>query len=145
MTILACTMLLVLSGCSSYTRDSEPGKVENITVTQMQEKIDKKESFIIVFTQIGCGACKEFKAMLDGYILSHNVTVYDVVLDEAPEEDRKSELETIRKTFPGMNATPSLYYVKDGKLENKVDTTKESITKDRFDDWVQTYKLDEKK
>ena len=100
--IAACTLLL-LTGCSSkYERDDEPGRVENITVAKMQEMVDKKESFAIVFTQTTCSHCIEFKKMLDGYLLDHNVVLYDVVLDEAPASQRKSDLNTIRKTFPGM-------------------------------------------
>ncbi len=71
--------------------------------------------------------------------------LYDVVLDEAPADERKSELNTIRETFPGMNQTPSLYYVKDGEMENQLENGEEGLTEERFDDWVQRYKLDEKK
>ena len=58
--IAACTLLL-LTGCSSkYERDDEPGRVENITVAKMQEMVDKKESFAIVFTQTTCSHCIEY-------------------------------------------------------------------------------------
>ena len=143
--ISACTLLL-LTGCSSkYERDDEPGRVENITVAKMQEMVDKKESFAIVFTQTTCSHCIEFKKMLDGYLLDHNVVLYDVVLDEAPASQRKSDLNTIRKTFPGMNETPSLFYVKEGKLENLLENGDDGLTEEKFDSWVQRYKLDEKK
>ena len=126
--IAACTLLL-LTGCSSkYERDDEPGRVENITVAKMQEMVDKKESFAIVFTQTTCSHCIEFKKMLDGYLLDHNVVLYDVVLDEAPASQRKS-----------------LYYVKEGKLENLLENGDDGLTEEKFDSWVQRYKLDEKK
>lgn len=42
--IAACTLLL-LTGCSSkYERDDEPGRVENITVSEMQKMVDKKKA-----------------------------------------------------------------------------------------------------
>ena len=76
--IAACTLLL-LTGCSSkYERDDEPGRVENITVAKMQEMVDKKESFAIVFTQTTCSHCIEFKKMLDGYLLI--ITLYCMML-----------------------------------------------------------------
>lgn len=141
-----CMLLIFLTGCgSSYERDTSAGEVVNITVAEMQEMIDKKESFAIVFTQTTCAHCIEFKEMLNTYLLDHNVVLYDVVLDEAPADQRKSDLNTIRETFPGMNQTPSLYYVKDGELENQLENGEEGLTQKRFDDWVQRYKLDEKK
>ncbi|MEF2782040.1 thioredoxin [Erysipelotrichaceae bacterium HCN-30851] len=139
-------LLVFLTGCgSSYERDTSTGEVINIRVAEMQEMIDNKESFAIVFTQTTCGHCIEFKEMLNTYLLDHNVVLYDVVLDEAPADERKSELNTIRETFPGMNQTPSLYYVKDGEMENQLENGEEGLTEERFDDWVQRYKLDEKK
>lgn len=144
--MIMVALTLVLSGCSSkYERDSNPGKLKDITVSQLEEKLAKKETFPIVFTQSFCSFCINFKDMLAGYLPDHNVTLYDVVLDEAPKDEQQKNLDTIRKTFKGFNATPSLYYVKDGKLENTFDMGNDGITKDKFDKWVQTYKLDEKK
>lgn len=143
--IAACTLLL-FTGCGSkYERDDNPGRVENITVSQMQKKIENKESFAIVFTQTTCSHCIDFKKMLDGYLLDHNVVLYDVVLDEAPASQRKSDLKKIRETFPEMNETPSLYYVKDGKMDNLLENGDDGLTEEKFDNWVQRYKLDEKK
>lgn len=142
--IFACTLLL-LSGCSSkYERDSEPGRIETITVAQMQEMIERKESFAIVFTQTTCSHCIEFKEMLDGYLLNHHVVLYDVVLDEAPQSQRQSDLSKIRETFEGMNETPSLYYVEDGEMEDQLENGEDGLTREKFDNWVQRYKLDEK-
>lgn len=144
--ILMVAFTVMLSGCSSsYERDTNAGEVINITVNEMTEKINKKDTFAIVFTQTTCTHCINFKNMLSGYLLDHNVTLYDVVLDEAPKEEQQKNLDTIRKTFPGLKDTPSLYYVKDGKMDTMFEMGKDGITKDKFDNWVQEYRLDEKK
>lgn len=140
------TLTVMLSACSSsYERDTSAGEVIDITVNEMSEKINKKETFAIVFTQTTCSHCIDFKNMLSGYLLDHKVTLYDVVLDEAPQDEQQKNLETIRKTFPGLKDTPSLYYVKAGEMDAMFNMGKEGITKDKFDDWVQEHKLDEKK
>lgn len=141
--VCTCILLLLLSGCdNSYERDDRAGKVETITVAQMQKKIEQKESFAIVFTQNSCAHCVAFKEMLDVYLLDHHVVLYDVILDEAPSTEWKSNLKTIRKTFEGMDETPSLFYVKDGK---KADERIGELDQDTFDDFVQAHRLDEKK
>lgn len=104
--------------------------------------IDKKESFSIVFTQTGCKHCRSFHEMLDSYILYHNITLYEVVLDEAPASQRKANLKTIRKTFEGMDNTPSLYYVDQGKMDDSIIG---EISEDAFDSWVVKHRLDEVK
>ena len=141
--IFACIMALALGGCSSsYERDSTPGEVVRVTVGEMQSMIDKKESFAIVFTQTQCSHCIVFHEMLDEYLLYHNITLYEVVLDEAPKEERSENLKKIRKTFKELDSTPTLYYVKDGKIEEEILGLTEE---DDFDDFVKEYKLDEKK
>lgn len=140
MCIIACIMTLTLAGCSSsYERDENPGQVEVLTVKEMQEKIDNKESFAIIFTQTTCTHCVAFHKMLDSYILYHNITLYEVVLDEAPASERKDNLAQIRKTFKGLEDTPSLYYVNEGKEEDSIIG---SIDEDTFDSWVVKHQLD---
>lgn len=143
-----CVILsaLLISGCSStYERDDNPGKVEKITVAEMQKKIDDKDTFAVVFTQTSCVHCQKFMAMLDTYLLNHNVTLYDVVLDQDPNKDWEGNLEIIRTTFPGMDETPSLFYVKDGVKDNQLENGEEGLTEEAFDQWVQDNKLDAKK
>lgn len=145
MCIFTCLCLLLVSGCSSgYERDERAGKVEKITVEQMQEKIENKDTFVLVFTQSWCEHCKLFKEMLDEYLPTHNVIVYDVVLDEDPIESQEEKLAIIRETFPKMNATPELYYVKDGVKEEQLIADDDGITETKFDSWVQNHQLDKK-
>lgn len=148
--LFACVSLLLVSGCTkedTYNRDETAGSVENITVEEMQKKVDAKETFAIVFTQSWCGHCKDFIKMLGDYLPSHNVTVYDVVLDEDPIKEQTVKLDMIRKTFPEMDATPSVYYVVDGVKQDELmpgDDGK-GITESMFDEWVQKHQIDLKK
>lgn len=143
---ILCVCSLMLTACSSYTRDDDSGELNKINLKEMQRMIDDKESFAIVFTQTTCGACQTFHEMLDTYLLNHNITLYEVVLDEETDADISTNLKTIRKTFKGFKNTPSLYYVKEGTMENQMSTENDAaITEERFDSWVQEYKLDEKK
>ena len=59
-----------------------------------------------------------------------------------PKEERSENLKKIRKTFKELDSTPTLYYVKDGKIEEEILGLTEE---DDFDDFVKEYKLDEKK
>lgn len=145
-----CLLTLTLTACSSsssYERDNKPGELKSITIEEMQEKIDKKESFAIMFSQPTCGACIELKALLDKYLPTHNVVMYDVSLNAAEETQAEvdAKLEVIHKTFPGLEHTPSVYYVEDGKMKNEIENGKDGVTEEKFDSWVQSNKLDEKK
>ena len=142
MCLLGCILTLTLTACSSsYERDENPGELINITVDEMQEKVDNKETFAIVFTKTTCDYCIKFHTMLSSYLLYHNITLYEVVLDEAPQEEQKGNLKQINKTFD-LDSTPTLYYVEEGKVDDKIVG---NIEEDPFDQWVVKHKLDEKK
>ena len=61
--ILALCLCLSLVGCGkiNYERSTEPGVIKEITMADVQNKIDNKETFMFVFTQPSCHNCADFK------------------------------------------------------------------------------------
>ncbi len=145
LSIVTIICLLLLSGCKGYTRDDTPGKIERISVAEMEQKIKNKEEFTILFSQSWCQHCNDFKIMLDDYLPNHNVTVYEVSIDQDENKNRKEVIKKIQSHFETMNATPILYFVKNGKVESELIPDDDGITENKFDSWVQRYKQDEKK
>ena len=145
MYITTLCFLLLLSGCGGYTRDETPGALRTISVADMEKKMKNKEDFVIVFTQSWCAHCEKFRDMLDEYLPKHHVIVYDVVIDKDPNPDRSGNIKKIQSYFKTMDSTPSLYYVEKGKVKDELENGDDGITKEKFDCWVQNFKLDEKK
>ena len=145
MYITTLCFLLLLSGCGGYTRDETPGALRTISVADMEKKMKNKEDFVIVFTQSWCAHCEKFRDMLDEYLPKHHVIVYDVVIDKDPNPDRSGNIKKIQSYFKTMDSTPSLYYVEKGKVKDELENGDYGITKEKFDSWVQNFKLDEKK
>ena len=110
-----------------------------------KSKMKNKEDFVIVFTQSWCAHCEKFRDMLDEYLPKHHVIVYDVVIDKDPNPDRSGNIKKIQSYFKTMDSTPSLYYVEKGKVKDELENGDDGITKEKFDSWVQNFKLDEKK
>ena len=145
MYITTLCFLLLLSGCGGYTRDETPGALRTISVADMEKKMKNKEDFVIVFTQSWCAHWEKFRDMLDEYLPKHHVIVYDVVIDKDPNPDRSGNIKKIQSYFKTMDSTPSLYYVEKGKVKDELENGDDGITKEKFDSWVQNFKLDEKK
>lgn len=139
------TLCLFLSGCTMYQRDGSAGAIEVITVAEMEKKIEQKETFVILFTQSWCSHCEEVKEMLDTYLPAHHVIVNEVIIDKDPLENKSKILEMIQSHFETMDNTPSIYYVVEGKLENQLESGEDGFTKEKFDSWVQRYRIDEVK
>ncbi|MEG0265340.1 MAG: thioredoxin domain-containing protein [Erysipelotrichaceae bacterium] len=136
--LIGCTMLILLSGCSSsYERDTQPGEIIEMTYQEALDKVKNKDTFVLVISQSACGHCKLLKDMLNVYLEDHHVIVYDALLDGT-----NLSLEAIQKDFPKFKGTPDIYVVKKGKLTSHAAG---SMEEDEFDQWVVDHKLDELK
>lgn len=135
-----CMLSLLITGCAK----ADLGKIEYISQEQLAEKMDNKDSFIIVFTQPTCGYCNEFKKMLEDYLPDHGVTLYDLSIDRKvlSEEELDELLEKIHVYFPDMSSTPDLYYVKDGEIVSNFDADKIDLNvEENFNAWIDQYEL----
>lgn len=139
--ILSIGILFLVSGCGSYKRDTSAGKIAYLTYEELEKKMEAKESFTVIFTQPTCIHCQEFKEVLDTYLPTHHVLLYDVSIDRDRMSDTafKSLLANIRTYFPKMDGTPDLYYVKKGEV---VERYEEAFDEKSFDEWVQEHQLD---
>lgn len=140
---IVCCLLLYISGCatSSYERDTKQGKVIEITLQQVEQKIKAKESFTVMFTQSMCGYCHDFDKVLKTYIEDHHIIMYNVVLDKE-ETTPKENLAIIRQYFSDFSSTPGIYYVDEGVSKSHLLPENNQITKKNLDDWVLQNKLD---
>lgn len=128
----------------SYERDASPGKVEVITLAEMEKMLEEKQSFAVAFMKTDCSYCHDFSSMLQEYQKNHNMTMYEVILDQeplTPEENR----EIIQKYFPVFDKTPGLFYAQNGEMASFIPTTKEDMTPENFDAWVLKFQMDKMK
>lgn len=135
-----CVLSLLITGCAK----ADLGKMNDISQEQLAEKMDNKDSFIVVFTQPTCGYCNEFKEMLEDYLPDHGVTLYDLSIDRKvlSEEELDELLEKIHVYFPDMSSTPDLYYVKDGEIVSNFDADKIDLNvEENFNAWIDQYEL----
>lgn len=137
-----CMMMLMLNGCGSK---ATKGEVVSISVEELKTKMDKKESFAVIFTQPTCAYCKKVMTMLDEeYLDSHVITIYDVVLDReaVSAKEFQAQLDLINEYFPQMEGTPDLYNVKAGEIISQFDANNiDMFDATKFNEWVVENKL----
>lgn len=144
--LLICLLCLVsLTACanSDYQRDNTPGKREFITLAQMQKMMQNKQSFIVVYSVSTCSGCAQFNNFLKTYLKDHHVIVNEVMLD-FEETSEAENLATINKYFKDFNTTPTLYYVKKGKVKAKI-MHRDLVDETVFDEFITKYQLDKTK
>lgn len=143
--LIACLIftILPLQGCStSYEKNTEPGVIKKITLAQMEEMMEKKESFAIMFTQTTCMSCQEFQVALDEYTKDHHIVMYDVVLD-LEMSTQEENLSIIEQYFKGFYSTPGIFYVEDGESKSQLKGSSiKGITEEMLDEWVTKNQVD---
>ena len=110
-------ILMLVSGCGE---SGTPGRLEQINMAALTEKMNNKEDFMLVITQTGCGHCTTFHNMLNEYLPDHNVIVYEVLLDwKTNKEGAQQALAELNAIFPDFNGTPDLYCMEKGEIKSR--------------------------
>lgn len=153
--VILCTLGLLLSGCSEeikdYERSTSPGNLETIHLDEVYKKFENEETFTLLITQTTCYHCQEMFKKLAPYLRTHNVLIYDLILDkegissQAAWDEMTDELNKYVKDFSG---TPALYYIEDGKKKDEIigwgadENGKNEINIDTYDTLVRRHQLD---
>ncbi len=83
---------VMITGCQTHQESSKPGTIKEINIDKMVEKFDNEDTFVVMITQTDCGYCKDFHELLDNWLPTHNLTIYEVNLDH---EENATPLMTI--------------------------------------------------
>ncbi|MDL2212004.1 thioredoxin family protein [Erysipelotrichaceae bacterium OttesenSCG-928-M19] len=97
-------LVITLAGCGS----SDP-------IANLDDKIEKKESFIALVTSETCSACQAYKPIVDEFKKEQaDASVLEISLDDIKDETIKSDF-SIKYAVTG---TPTTLFFKDGVLES---------------------------
>lgn len=110
---------LVLTGCGTK------GKLSDATAQQAIEKLENKESMILVIGSTTCPACIQYNKTLQEVVKEYDVNAYEVHVDKEPTvsengKEVKQDLLALLDLVGDINATPTVIFVVDGKVESRV-------------------------
>lgn len=118
--ILLLIISLFIGGCSKKeeTNDNNDNK-ENVTekssklvllsFPELKEKIDNKESFILVITQTTCSHCAEYRPILTAVLDKYNITAYEIESNKLTTEERG-----LMNDIANVSGTPTTIFIEDG-------------------------------
>ena len=84
--------------------------IQMLSIDELKEKIDNKDSFILVITQDSCSHCKAFVPTLNKIAKEYNLTFYDVSTTKLNEEEK-----TYLKNVANTSGTPTTVFIQDGE------------------------------
>lgn len=117
-TVFFCILLVtIVSGCSS-----KKTTYTTVSLDELNEKIDNKDSFVLTIGSSSCSHCANFQPKMETVIKVHQVEVFYIDVLKLKEKEYKDFL--ARLNFEG---TPTTIFFKDGKetsMSNRIDGDK---------------------
>lgn len=87
-------------------------KLIPISGQELLEKLNQKETFILVFTQEGCSHCNEYTPILNRVLDEYDITIYDLNLTELRKDTELYNQVSSKFNIPG---TPTTIFINDGE------------------------------
>ena len=121
-TFVLCSCLVILfAGCSSKL-----STYTTISLDEVYEKLDQKDSFILTIGSSNCSHCASFKPKMETEIKLYKVQVFYIDISELNEDEYKKFVQ--RMNFTG---TPTTIFFEDGKetaMSNRIEGDKDIET-----------------
>ena len=99
--------------------------LEKIKFAELQEKIDNKESFILVYTQESCSHCLQYKPVLKEVLLENGLKAYEIDISKIDKKD-KSKL----KDIANADSTPTTIFISKGQEHSTTSRIVGAVKKD---------------
>ena len=109
--VILVIVIICLLGYKLITKNKQEkyDYIKNINISELKEKIDNKDSFILVITQDSCSHCKAFLPVINDVAKTYNITIYDISQTNLSDEDA-----TYLKNIASISGTPTTVFIVDG-------------------------------
>lgn len=101
--ILICLITILLVGCGNP-------KYTEINYGQLKEKLDNKETFVLLLGSDTCSACANYETTMTKVMKDTKIEIFYVNLHLLSEEDYNK----VYSKFV-VNSTPTTIFIKDGE------------------------------
>lgn len=135
--ILAAVAIVVIGAIVGFIYGSSILKKQEIDLDshlvivnfkELQEKIDNKESFILLFSQTDCPHCAAFKPIFKEVLAKHDITAYEIQIDTLTQEE-KNQLSTVAN----VSGTPTTVFIENGVEKSTSTRLKGEATADKIE------------
>lgn len=82
----------------------------NISVSELETKIDKKNSFVLVISQTGCRHCEQYLPELDRTLSDYDMNAYVLNVSELSDEENKTLAQ-----YVNFSGTPTTIFIENGE------------------------------
>lgn len=111
--IIVVVLFIVVFSFNSKSGDY----LKEISYSELIDKLDKKETFILYLKQDECSHCAEFTPVFERVLQANEVHAYYLRLNILNDEQikRDDDSSTIEEANITITGTPTVVFIKDGK------------------------------
>lgn len=92
----------------AFTNDEN--NLINISVNDLETKVNEKETFILVISQTGCSHCKQYLPELDRTLGEYDMEAYVINVSELSDKENKTLAE-----YVNFSGTPTTIFMQSGE------------------------------
>lgn len=109
-------VIVLVAGVAFFllSKNGQTTSVKDININEIKEKVNNKESFILVVTQEGCTHCKSYIPTLRKIGNKYNLTFYES--DEKKWNEEETNYFKSIANFDG--GTPTTFFFENGEEKN---------------------------
>lgn len=108
---LIILIVIMLGGILLFSNNKNSGELIEVSFEEITDKVDNKDSFILVVSQSTCSHCATYKPKLMEITREYGINIYYINYDV---EDKKVQTKFLDE-FNLSGATPTTIFIKDGK------------------------------
>ncbi len=108
-------VIVIALGVSLFILKDDNKNLISLDKEALQEKIDNKDSFILVVSREGCPHCEEFLPVFKDILKEYDVTAYVVDIAKYSKDDR-----TYLNSVANISGTPTTVFIEKGEEKSTV-------------------------
>ena len=125
--IVIAIILIAFILIATINNNNNKASLINLTYKQIEEKIDNKDSFILVVSQSTCTHCATYKPKLEKISKKYNIDIFDIDYDL---ENKKTQNKFLEE-FDLDGSTPITIFIKNGKQTNLFDRLEGDVSESK--------------
>lgn len=107
--ILAVVGLVYASKTLNKKNDELDSHLVELNYSQLKEKLDNNDDFILLITKTTCTHCESFKPRFKDILSRYNITAYEIALDKLSDDEKK-----VFNEVANVSGTPTTIFIKNG-------------------------------
>ena len=105
---------LIYAGTTLHKEEKEENNhLVEISFKELQEKIDNKDSFILLLSQTTCSHCAEYRPVLKKVLKNYDIYAYEIATDKLDKEQTAK-----LKDIANASGTPTTVFIENGEEKN---------------------------